>query len=633
MNYEELGLKVGIEVHRQLDTRRKLFCHCATTPAHIGEEVEFVRSLREAQSELGQVDPAARFEQRRKRRVRYRAHLSDVCLVEMDEEPPHMISQEAVNVALTVSALLGANPVDEIHVMRKIVIDGSNTTGFQRTCVIAIGGEVRVDGLRVPIETITLEEDAARIVEARPGEVLYDLSRLGIPLIEISTAPVIHSPRDAVSVAKAIGRILRATRKVKRGLGTVRQDLNISIEGGGLAEVKGVQELELIASVIDYEARRQHYLKLLIEELKERGASRREVESQEIMDVTEIFASTGSKVISRMLSAGGRVKALRLPRFAGLLRGQGSGDIRLGRELAEYAKAWGEVEGIFHSDELPGYGITREEVEAVRRILGASEGDAFVIVADAEQKAIEALEAVRQRAAEATERVPEETRAPRPDGSTVYMRPRPGSARMYPETDIPPLILGEELVAAIRRSLPPTLEEVAENLSRQYGLSKQLISELIDEDRIEDFERLARTGVSPSFVASFLTETFKELRREGYMVDDVDLNEVERLFWMISRGETAKESAREVLAYLSKNRGAGAEEAISILGLRAPPMDEVVATIDRLIESVGGSDQAEKVHMSRLMGELMGLYRGRVDGALLNKLLRERMLRQREHRS
>jgi len=631
MNYEELGLKIGIEIHRQLDTERKLFCNCRTTPTGGGETIEFTRRLRETQSELGEIDPAARFEMKKMRRIIYRADLGCTCLVEMDEEPPHRLNEEAVKIALTVAKLLDAQPVDEIHVMRKIVIDGSNTTGFQRTCIVAMGGRIVVDGQEIPIQTITLEEDAARLVETKPTHVIYDLSRLGVPLIEVSTAPVITSPEQAAKAAYAIGKTLRATGKVKRGIGTVRQDLNISIRGSGIVEVKGVQELDLIPKIIDYEVRRLSHLLGLVEKLKQRGITPEIVQSESPADVTDIFSSTMSRVISRKISEGGRVYALRLPGFAGLLRSHGDEAVRLGRDLSEYAKAWAGVEGIFHSDELPSHGISQAEVNAVSRRLGLGESDAFVIVAEREDVALEALEAVRSRAAEAAVRVPGETRGPRPDGTTFYMRPRPGSARMYPETDIPPLVVTRGLLEEIASSLPPTLDELAARLSSKYGLSRQLAWELIDSERLEEFEELVKIGVQPSYAASFITEGYKELRREGHPVDEVDFAKVKEYFQLVVEGKTAKESAKQVLAYLSHNPEASASEAVDKLGLRAPPIEEVVEQIDRLVaealSSQPGSDPTGPI-----MGRLMKSYRGRVDGSLLSELVKNRLKQLREGR-
>ncbi|MDJ0274737.1 MAG: Glu-tRNA(Gln) amidotransferase subunit GatE [Nitrososphaerota archaeon] len=623
LNYRELGLRVGLEIHRQLDTRTKLFCDCPTEPRTTGRTVEFVRRLREAQSELGEVDPAARFEMRRARTIVYRADLGSVCLVEMDEEPPHELNREALRIALTFAAMVGARPVDEIQVMRKIVIDGSNTTGFQRTCIVAVGGSVRVGSKVVPIQTITLEEDAARLIEQRDGQVVYDLSRLGIPLIEVSTAPVIEDPREAYEVALAIGRLLRATGKVKRGIGTVRQDLNVSIAGSGLVEVKGVQELEDLPRVIEYEVRRLLHLERVRSELRSRGVRAESVSSEKVRDLTHVFSSSRSRLVSNALSKGWRVMGVRLPGFAGLL---GGGDVRLGRELSEYARAWGGVEGILHSDELPGYGITQEEVAAVRRELSCGEGDAFVLVLGPERRCLDALGAVIERASLAVEVIPDETRAARPDGTTSYLRPRPGSARMYPETDVPFVRVSRDLLEEVMRSLPRPLEERAEELMRTYGLSRQLAWELIDGEVVEEFLSLVQTGVAPSFIASLLTEVMKDLRRQGVPVENVGVGAVRRYLELVAQGRTAKESARDVLAYLAGHPGSTVEEALKALGLEAPPLDEVERVVDELVREVlprlSGRDP-----FGPIMGELMKRYRGRVDGAVLSRVLRERLAR------
>jgi len=620
--YEEVGLRIGLEIHRQLDTRRKLFCDCSTTPqAGARARLTFTRYLRETQSELGEVDQAARFESRRMRRIIYEFDPSSACLVELDEEPPHPLNEEAVRIALSAALLMRARPVDEIYVMRKIVIDGSNTSGFQRTCMVAMGGELLVDGLRVPIQTIMLEEDAARIVRSGAEEVVYDLSRLGVPLIEVSTGPVLTSPAQAARAAEAIGRTLRATRRVKRGIGSVRQDLNISIRGSGIMEVKGVQELELIPRVVQYEVRRLRHLLTLIEELGARGVRPDAVEAQPIVDLTDVFRGSESRVVRRGIGEGGLVLGLRLPGFAGLLRGEG--DVRLGRELAEYARAWGGVEGIIHSDELPGYGIGEEEVREVRERLGAGGSDAFVLAAGRGSSVMEALRAVRSRAAQAIYQVPDETRAALPDGTTYYMRPRPGSARMYPETDIPPFPVTRRLIEEVEESLPPPLELVAEGLVKRYGLSTQLAWELIDSEMLEEFEEVSALGVAPSLVASILTEGLKQLRREGIPVENITLRHLREYFSLVSRGVTAKESALQVLAELARSPELTADEAVERLGLRAPPIGEVLAFIEEL---VGGVPPRERDRAAgRLMGELMKRYRGRVDGALLNRLLMEKL--------
>jgi len=623
IEYEKLGLKVGLEIHRQLDTKHKLFCECPTTHKEGGKEISFVRWLREAQSELGEVDPAAVFESRKRRKVVYHADTENTCLVEMDEEPPHDLNREAVEVALMAALLMNAKPVNEIHVMRKIVIDGSNTTGFQRTCVIALGGELKVDGKIVPIQTITLEEDAARILEQKPHEVHYDLSRLGIPLIEVSTAPVISSPEEAYKVAYAIGRILRATRKVKRGIGTVRQDLNISIKDGALIEIKGVQELELLPKVVKLEVIRQLHLLRIRDELNRRGVSEDDLKQEPIKDVTRIFSKTRSKILRRKIDRGGVVLALKLPKFGGLLKLEAAPGIRLGAELAGRVRAWSEVEGIFHTDELPGYGISEEEVELLKAELEAGELDAVVLAAAERERAEDALEKVRERAIEALHGVPSETRGARQDGTTVYLRPRPGAARMYPETDIPPLPLSRKYIEEVRKRLPPTLDEVAEELSRKYRLSRQAANELIDAEKVELFEKIVReTEVQPSVVAATLVEHIKSLKREGFAVERIREEDLLEFFKLVSRGEVAKEAAPEVIKWLSENPGRRLEEAVSELGLRPVNLEEVEARIKELLVKHGNLVKANpRKAVSIIMGDLMKVYRGKVDGAKLYQLV------------
>ncbi|MGF3522905.1 MAG: Glu-tRNA(Gln) amidotransferase subunit GatE, partial [Candidatus Bathyarchaeia archaeon] len=259
VDYAKLGLKVGLEIHQQLATETKLFCGCPPQLFKDEPEIVFLRRLRPTQSELGQIDPSAYFEFQKGVKILYEANRETACLVEMDEEPPHPLNREAVETVLTASLMMNMQPVDEIHVMRKTVIDGSNTTGFQRTCIVALDGWINVDGKTIPIQAASLEEDAARKIgtEADGKIIRYRIDRLGIPLIEVATAPVIYSPIEAQKVALAIGRILRDTGKVMRGLGTIRQDLNVSIPNGALVEIKGVQELDLIATVVEYEVKRQ----------------------------------------------------------------------------------------------------------------------------------------------------------------------------------------------------------------------------------------------------------------------------------------------------------------------------------------------------------------------------------------
>lgn len=613
MDFRALGLKVGLEIHQQLATH-KLFCECPSQLVDEEAGMRFERRLRPTQSELGEVDAAAIEEARRHLTFVYEA-TSNTCLVEADEEPPHVPNEEAFDIALEIALLLEADPVQEVHVMRKIVIDGSNTSGFQRSALVAMNGSITVDGKRIGVPTILLEEDAARKVGESEGAVVYRLDRLGIPLVEIATTPDIETPREAREVALAIGSLLRATGKVLRGIGTIREDLNISIRGGARIEVKGVQDLRLIETFVEREVERQQMLIAVADELKHRGAGAIPAEAA---DVTPLFASSESKVVKAAVNKGGKVLAWPLPMFAGLLKD------KLGPELAAHARVAG-VGGIFHSDELPAYGVSSAEVESVRKGLGLGDRDAFVLVADVEPKARHAIEEMRPRADAAILGVPEETREPRADGTTAYARPLPGKKRMYPETDVPPVRASEERLRRIRERLPERPEVAIPRLAREHGIPEQVARQLFQDGFAGEFELIAREFGEARTAATTLAYTYAELRREGLDVDGIPLDHLRELFSLLKAGRFAKEAVPDLLREMARH-GTRASQAVAALGVRGMSREEVEAIVDEildasndLIESRG--EGAEKT----LMGRAMERLRGHADGSLVSEVLRSRL--------
>ena len=626
IDYSKIGLKAGLEVHQQLDTAAKLFCSCKPQLFKGEPEITFLRRLRPTQSELGQIDPAALFEFQKGVKILYEATRETACLVEMDEEPPHDLNREAVEISLIAALMTRAKPVDEIHVMRKTVIDGSNTTGFQRTCVVALSGEIDIKGKKVPIQHVSLEEDAARKMGEKDQIIRYRIDRLGIPLIEVTTAPVIYSPQEAEETALTIGRILRATRKVRRGLGTIRQDLNISIRNGALIEIKGVQELDLVSRVIENEVQRQLSLLKIMDELKKREVKEKDIK-EEFVDVTSVFKQTKCKVILKALEQNKRVLAVKLPKFAGLLKRELTLGMRLGAEMAEIARFWGRVGGIFHTDELPGYGITVDEVNQIVRLMEKETLDAVVFVADSLENATDALKAITQRAKEAVKGVPEETRAANPDGTTRYMRPRPGAARMYPETDVPPIQLTRDYLKKLRSQLPELPEQKMRRLMEEYELNRKLAKQILDSEYADLFEDVAKeTKVSPTVIAVTLTETLKALRREGIEVEKVLDEQFRELFGLIGSGKTTKEAIPEIITWFSKHEGATTKEAIESLGLAMISQKELEEMIDDLIERNNRLvEKRGRGAFGLLMGMIMKRVRGRVKADLVSGILKKRL--------
>jgi len=626
IDYQKLGLKVGLEIHQQLDTQAKLFCKCKPELFKEEPQITFLRRLRPTQSELGQIDPAAYFEFQKGIKILYEANMTTSCLVEMDEEPPHPLNTEAVDVALTVALLLKAKPVDEIHVMRKTVIDGSNTTGFQRTCVTALDGEIKVGEKAIPIQHISLEEDAARIMGQDGNTIRYRIDRLGIPLIEVATAPVINSPKEAGEVALAIGRVLRATGKVKRGLGTIRQDLNISIPNGALIEIKGLQELELLPLIVEYEVQRQLRLLEIRTELYKRGVREEEIDAK-FFDVSNIFNQTKCKVIRKAIKNNQNVLAVKLPKFKGFLKRELLPNLRLGTEMADRAHFWGRVGGIFHTDELPAYGITAEEVKKLKKSVDAEEQDAIVLVADNPENAKDALKAVIERARETLKGVPEETRAPNPDGTTRYMRPRPGAARMYPETDIPPTRITEDHINKIKSHLPQLPEQKLERLMKDYRLNQKLAAQIMDSEYSELFEVIVKEcNISSTTVAAFLTETLIALKRDGIQVENVSEHQMREIFRDVGSGILTKEALPNVFSWLSIHKDKTVQEAITSLGLKMLSEEELEKIIDCAIEANKGLIEESGANaFGVVMGMVMKQVRGKASAALVTELLKKKL--------
>ena len=613
MDYRALGLKVGLEIHQQLATR-KLFCECESVLVDEPGGIRFRRRLRPTQSEMGEIDAAALEEAKRRLTFVYEA-TPNSCLVEADEEPPHPPNPEALDIALEIALLLDADPVNEVDFMRKIVIDGSNTAGFQRSGLVALDGRLEVNEKRIGVPTILLEEDAARKLGESEAEVVYRLDRLGIPLVEIATTPNIETPEEAREVALAFGSLLRATRKVKRGIGTIREDVNVSIEGGARIEIKGVQELRLIATFVEKEVERQVMLLEVATELKRRNITS---VPTELRDLTSQFRETESKVVQTALKRGGVVLGWGLLGFAGLLKG------KLGPELAAHARIAG-VAGIFHSDELPGYGITPSELDAVRKSLGLGASDACVLVAEEEPKARAAFDEMGPRAVAAIRGVPPETREPRPDGTTEYSRPLPGKARMYPETDVPPIRVTMERLRRIREHLPEKPDVTVARLVREYGIHEQQARQLVQEGSDAAFEMIAHEFGEAKLVASVLLYTFGELRREGFDVDGIPVDHLRELFSLMKAGRFAKEALPGLVREMARARSR-ASEAIAVLGVTQLSrqdlesiVDEVLRASQDLIASRG--EAAEKA----LMGEVMKRVRGRADGKLVSQLLHDRL--------
>ena len=639
----------GIEVHQQLATgklhsRQPGELHDITIETLPEDWQRYYRKLRSSSGEGGAVDVAARFEARRNRSFVY-CQAPNAGLIELDEQPPLPHDKNALDISLTVSGMLGAHPVPLLQTMRKTVVDGSNTSGFQRTTLVATDGVLETDGGPVGIDVLCLEEDSARKLDSEltpSGEVVtWNLDRLGIPLIEIATAPDVKTPDHAKQTSIALGRTLRDTRRVRRGLGSIRQDLNVSIMCGDRVEIKGCQDLEWIPRIIRCEMARQLHFYRLANQLREMHSlpplpnDRRE-ESESIshkvskflplklVDVSSRFSSCDAKRVKQGLADNSVMLALPLPGFSELIGtkefdADGAQIPRLGRELAGAAKLAG-VAGVYHSDELPAYGIEQEFVESTREAL--DECDAFVLCLAPKWQAELALESVLNRARLAFERIPQEVRnvvirkgSPE-DGTTTPMRPLPGGARMYPETDIPPLSISQDTWQKVIENLPMTQDERRSRLNN-YDISGDQLKQLLSRELDDHFVSHSQ-GLPQKAWATMLLEN------EG------DIGLMALVLAAKEAGHVTREGMQTLLAEFEGQNptidqlSSKAEE----LGLKpadASDLADIVANV------VSGRLDFVKERGMGAMGPLMGLVMkecgGAADGKQVSALLREEIMR------
>ena len=616
-----VGLKVGLEIHQQLATNKKLFCSCR--PIESDEYyMKFQRKLRAVKSELGEYDPAALFEKSKSKTIMYYSNPESSCLVEQDEEPPHNLDKDAKELVLVIASSLNSKIFSEVYPMRKTVIDGSNTTGFQRTMLFSQGGQIDVDGDKVGVQSICLEEDSAKLLGDKGNIREYSLDRLGIPLVEIALEPVEVDSKKIKKIALSLGRLLRSTKKVTRGIGSIRQDVNVSVkDGGGVVEVKGVQQLDQLEKIVEFEAKRQYGLVKIAEKLKNsdfKGISK----DADIFDITEDWNSCKSEIIQKALNDNSIIKAIKIENFSGMFGYSPYEGIRLGKEIGELVKFYG-IGGIFHSDELPNYGINDEDISIVKNILKIKENDAFLILAAASSKIDFAIDSIINRLVEAKKGVPAETRLATQTGETIFLRPRPGASRMYPETDIPPILVTSDELENAEKNIPKSWDESLLELQKKYDLNPQLSEQIFDSQYIELFEKIVkRTKVNPTFVASILCSTITNLERSGLNSNLLRNEDIVKSFQLLEEEKIAKESIEMIFENIMDEKSQTIEEAMKNASIEAVNESDLEKIIEEIVEK---NQEIVKNQKERAVGPLMGIamaeLRGKASGELVNKLL------------
>jgi glutamyl-tRNA(Gln) amidotransferase subunit E len=610
------GIKIGLELHQRLNTKHKLFCHCSTKGNEIKTR-EIKRKFHAVPSELGQVDPAALFESRKSPLHVYDFYKDTCCLVETDDEPPHEMNKEAIEIGIMICNMFNAEIIDEIQVMRKTVIDGSNTSGFQRTAIIGLNGNLKYQfqssdnesEKTIGIQTIAIEEESCGIIGEQKGEIeRFRLDRLGIPLVEIATTPDIKSGKEARFVAEQIGLMLRATGKMMRGIGTIRQDINISIPGGARVEIKGVQELDLIEKVIDNEISRQKTLLVIIEKIKEimkNKEKKNEIENmnknkeQYIKDLTDVFKETKNNFIRKAIENKKRVIGMKFPALKGIFGIELYPDYRYGSEMSDYAKTQG-VGGIIHCDEDMKKYAFDNEIKETEILLNIKENDGWILIVGEKKKAEDAIKLVFDRAY--LLKVPEETRRADLQGKTHYMRPLPGAARMYPETDVPPIRLDKQM----KEIKAPSFKEIEERVSSL--LNKEMAQKIIRSEKLNLFLELVNLEIEPTIVAVTLEDTLKSIKREGFNLEMLEEEEITNVLMLYKEEKITKAAIPEIIKEIIKYK---VNKGIKELG-----KEEIQRiTIEKRLNRISGEKLKNMIKDEKIKNiqELMIKYRLNVD--------------------
>ncbi|MDP2666245.1 MAG: Glu-tRNA(Gln) amidotransferase subunit GatE [Candidatus Diapherotrites archaeon] len=618
----------GLEVHQQLDTH-KLFSRCPSTLREDAPDFTFFRKLHAVASELGEYDLAALEAARKRQTYTYQGHHENTSLVETDEEPPAPMNAEALCIALEVALLCQAKTVDKITVMRKTVLDGSNTSGFQRTALVSMGGQLTLtNDMPIRVMGIALEEDSARPIGQKGEDGVYRLDRLGFPLIELATYPDIHSPEQAKETALKIGEVLRITGKMKRGLGTIRQDLNISIPGGARVEIKGVQEVGMIDEYVRREMQRQQTLLALKDTLTKEGLTKDKVNSQGATDLTLIFSNTSSPLVRKALEKQHHLWGVRLPQMKGKMGLEIQPGRRVGGEVSSYMKNKTGLQGILHGDELPAHGVTEEEVKQVREALHVQEKDSFALVMGPETKARFAIDTIKHRVSFLLEGIPEETRNALEGGNSEYSRPLPGAARMYPETDAQDIFITPSLIGDLKNTLPAWGEDRKKQYM-QMGLSEKHAEEMKLDNKARFFERMVGKGYAPTLTATLLLDTFNTIRRENPQVSRLTEEQLESLLEAEKGKQVLRDNFPSILREWAINPSAPLSAVIGRLGNETMKEDEVTKVVKQIVDKHAHLVLAKGMQAQKpLMGLCMQALRGKAQGYFIAQAL-EKELRQR----
>jgi len=583
-DYENIGLRSGIEIHQQIDTEKKLFCRCPVLPYSDEYDARILRHMRPTLSELGEYDGTALMEFKTKKNVTYQINNDTVCTYEIDDTPPFELNRQALEIALEITMLLQCKLVSEIHIQRKQYLDGSIPAGFQRTTILGVDGWIPFKDRRINIIQLGLEEDACREVSDIGHERVYLTDRLGIPLIETVTAPEMVTPQEVAQVASILSNLARSSGKVRRGIGAARQDVNVSVTGGCRVEIKGVSRIPAIPLLVHNEAFRQVSLLEIKKELSSRSITHSSFRRNSF-DITDELPSTDYEPAAAALAKGFRIRSVVLEGYEGLLSTVTQPGRTFAGEISDRVRVVAcldDLPNLVHDGE-EGYSLSKGEWNAIRDRSDAGQGDAVVVVWGSEDDIETAVSEIALRAEEAIDGVCSETRQSFPDGTNGFERILPGPNRMYPDTDLPPIAISTDMINRIESILPERPWERVQRYAGE-GVSLHSAHQMSLSSRRFAFDEALNKGLYPPRVLMhFFLSTINHLKKNSSEKDISDERIIDALS-AASRRDLPVEAAAYIL---DRSNGLANEDIESMLGKLTIPdrveiEDAAVSLLKRL---------------------------------------------------
>ncbi|MDR2010404.1 MAG: Glu-tRNA(Gln) amidotransferase subunit GatE [Bacteroidales bacterium] len=583
--YDRIGFMSGLEVHQQLLTRKKLFCNCPAGIFHKDDEydAEVIRHMRPTLSELGEYDGTALMEFRTKKEITYRINNENACTYEVDDTPPFLINREALDIALEVTMLSKFNVVGEVHITRKQYLDGSIPTGFQRTAILGVEGEIQLKSKKIRLIQLSIEEDSCREISDIGHKRIYKTDRLGMPLIETVTYPEMVNPDEVKEACDYIRFLNRSTNKVRTGMGAARQDVNVSCKGGTRVEIKGVAHTKWIPELTHNECFRQWALLNIREELLKR------IDDPEIWKIDYAYLNFDEfKITTSEISAardlGHKLVAVNLPGFKGILSHFTQPGKVFADEISDRLKVVACIEkpNMVHT-ELPHQPITPVDLEIIKLIMMSDEeNDAIIVFWSPEEDVATALETIEERCRMAFEGVPNETRKSFEDGTTIFERVLPGADRMYPDTDSIPIPLSAEHLENLRKNIPNDISERVANFIK-WNIPEDTYTYLLSKNLYPYIEKsINKLGMDPENAGRLFGRELKHIEGHYKAGEGFTYSRILDMIRFIKDNNLHYPIYIKILTELYQNPNMDFGSILTVINFKRFSKDEIFSKIDFL---------------------------------------------------